>query len=924
MRKKWKHSLAGIALVSATIAAPATANVASGQTGAWQGFSATSTPSVLFASGLNESSAFSASVTEDVGGSGIDLWSNNHAERSEVLTDFTGGAGVFDQVTDFVGLADSHGGSFGDIDGDGDEDFIETAGRGDRNRIFINNNGDLNEFTGTHGLENADGRARTVLLVDVDGDADLDALIVKLDATAITDANGVPNPAEPSALYLNDGTGTNWTEAVDVNNAIDDGNLRYAHLTSTGPGTEQVVVTSNAFSWGINTLRTNTTGGAVAALNPVNQTLGLDDNFNQVRDIALGDLDGDLSPEFVAARQQDFLGQDPNTGTQLFPSEEGTLPLGIGQVSTSNFVSEALVDISNDPLVDNCRAVALADFDNDADLDIFGGCTLFENGQASNVVLLNDGSGNFTVDSSVVPNTGSSTAVVAVVADFNNDGWVDTYVGNGVDQPAEDFVFLNQGGNSNHWLGIDLVSSANYDAAGTQVFVGTDKWQVRETGHRSHRGQDSKTLHFGLGSATSVAPIEIQWPDGTFETCTISDVDQRVTITQGGANCVAQTQSGLTAALAAVPGGASAQVCNNLAATVDLALGQTPTPGNDVIVGTAGADVINGLGGNDTICGFGGDDIIVGAAGNDEIFGGGGDDVLGGNNGDDTIYGESGDDTITGSNGNDSLLGGDGDDFIRGEAGDDFILGDDGIDRLVGNAGRDTIRGGDGDDTVIGGTERDELAGDDGDDEIFGGGDADFIEGNGGDDLIGGGRGNDSIDGGSGDDDLSGDAGDDSVSGDDGNDVVRGRDGQDRLFGGLGNDNLLGGGDVDTIEGDQGDDVIIGGSFGDTIDGGIGDDTISGAAGRDTIDGGNGNDVLNGNNGDDTILGGDGNDTITGGNDDDSLFGQIGDDILRGDAGDDRLDGGSGADILNGGADTDQCQINGADLVRAACESDLL
>ena len=50
--------------------------------------------------------------------------------------------------------------------------------------------------------------------------------------------------------------------------------------------------------------------------------------------------------------------------------------------------------------------------------------------------------------------------------------------------------------------------------------------------------------------------------------------------------------------------------CSGAAVTVDLALGQAPTEGDDVILGTDGDDVINGLDGNDVICGEGGNDTI--------------------------------------------------------------------------------------------------------------------------------------------------------------------------------------------------------------------------------------------------------------------------------------------------------------------------
>ena len=61
----------------------------------------------------------------------------------------------------------------------------------------------------------------------------------------------------------------------------------------------------------------------------------------------------------------------------------------------------------------------------------------------------------------------------------------------------------------------------------------------------------------------------------------------------------------------------SAAQCNGLSVTVDLNINESPTAGDDVILGTPTADIINALGGNDTICGEGGDDIINAGAGND-------------------------------------------------------------------------------------------------------------------------------------------------------------------------------------------------------------------------------------------------------------------------------------------------------------------
>lgn len=91
----------------------------------------------------------------------------------------------------------------------------------------------------------------------------------------------------------------------------------------------------------------------------------------------------------------------------------------------------------------------------------------------------------------------------------------------------------------------------------------------------------------------------------------------------------------------------AAMTCNGKPVTVSIALGQQPTDGDDVILGTSGNDSVNAGLGNDTICGLGGNDYLVGGPGNDVILGGDGDDVMLPGAGVDSAYGEGGTDTVS-------------------------------------------------------------------------------------------------------------------------------------------------------------------------------------------------------------------------------------------------------------------------------------
>ncbi|MFK7998605.1 MAG: hypothetical protein AB8H86_03370 [Polyangiales bacterium] len=113
------------------------------------------------------------------------------------------------------------------------------------------------------------------------------------------------------------------------------------------------------------------------------------------------------------------------------------------------------------------------------------------------------------------------------------------------------------------------------------------------------------------------------------------------------------------------------------------------TTGDDVILGTAGADTIDGLAGNDTICALSGDDIIEGGAGHDFIVAGAGADTVRGGQGWDQIYGGDGNDSLEGGTEFDILVGGEGDDWIAGGAASDLIEGNAGDDTLFGGPGVD-------------------------------------------------------------------------------------------------------------------------------------------------------------------------------------------------------------------------------------------
>jgi len=186
------------------------------------------------------------------------------------------------------------------------------------------------------------------------------------------------------------------------------------------------------------------------------------------------------------------------------------------------------------------------DFDNDGLLDIF-----VANGHVYPGVDKQDWGTTFaqrpllfrnlngTKFEEVPPATGSGLAAVvsargAAFGDLFNDGRIDVVL-NVIDSTP--VLLRNVVNNSNHWLGIRLVGGPKSprDAIGAKVFVTTGTIRQRSDvfSGGSYASSSDPRLHFGLGSATKVDKVEIQWPSGTKEDIRIPFVDRIFTVVEG-------------------------------------------------------------------------------------------------------------------------------------------------------------------------------------------------------------------------------------------------------------------------------------------------------------------------------------------------------------------------------------------------------
>jgi len=118
--------------------------------------------------------------------------------------------------------------------------------------------------------------------------------------------------------------------------------------------------------------------------------------------------------------------------------------------------------------------------------------------------------------------------------DLDGDGRVDLVINNLDGKPT---VLRNVAASSGHWLRLRLVAKGPRDAIGSVAYVTTGKTRQRQDVFSGavYCSQNDLSLHFGLGTATKVDKLEIQWPDGSMEVVNVGTVDKTITITQHGA-----------------------------------------------------------------------------------------------------------------------------------------------------------------------------------------------------------------------------------------------------------------------------------------------------------------------------------------------------------------------------------------------------
>ena len=205
----------------------------------------------------------------------------------------------------------------------------------------------------------------------------------------------------------------------------------------------------------------------------------------------------------------------------------------------------------------NGQAVALADVDNDGDLDLYVVQSGVEGADEPDLLYLNDGHGRFSTTAGMPPTEGRGCG--AHFADFDGDGRLDLLLTTGWGVPPlarGSYRLLRNVAPSAHWLdvtaglihGSRISLSIGFVAVGIALVVGValgalagyfGAWiDLEAGGRRQSRFRSGGTLysqsllpeHFGLGNAVD-AHVRVRWPSGTVQEVSAA-ADQQIEIVE--------------------------------------------------------------------------------------------------------------------------------------------------------------------------------------------------------------------------------------------------------------------------------------------------------------------------------------------------------------------------------------------------------
>lgn len=435
------------------------------------------------------------------------------------------GDGTFTQITDAGPLVTevfaSGGCSWGDYDNDGYLDLVVAEGQtvsGSAKASVYRNDGD-----GTFSSANAGDLTATVGYSRIDpawADANNDGLLDIL----LSNANFF-GAGQAHSYFTNDGDGT----FSSVSNTMTEGTSArggVAWIDVDGDGDMDAVTCSGAP--GQQTVLWINTGSDFKKQVLIGTGQGIG-KYSQAA--SWGDYDNDGDFDLYITNY----GEDPNPEANILFRNDGAIgdSIVMTRLDETSGVGPLITDL------DYSIASVWLDVDNDGDLDLFvGNDGGYAAGYRSRLYINNNGVFTSETSGNLIENADFIRSAAA--ADIDDDGDLEIVVG----RDGENRLFINNLDNGNNWAQFRLEGvEANKSAIGAIVKVratigGQSVWQMRDvSSHTGAGSQNSMRLHFGLGDATVIDELVINWPgSGLVETLYNVSVNQIIPLVEGQAS----------------------------------------------------------------------------------------------------------------------------------------------------------------------------------------------------------------------------------------------------------------------------------------------------------------------------------------------------------------------------------------------------